>query len=82
MYLITMGWLVGAPQYLSTRFGFDDQNAGNYAALISILPAFLSPFIAHIVDVKGKRAYWLIAGSRLLLIGHILFAVVSVKIEK
>ena len=62
MYLVTMGWLVGAPQYLSTRFKFGDQKAGNYAALISVLPAFLSPVLAHFVDLKGKRAYWLIIG--------------------
>ena len=56
MYLETMGWLVGASQHLSTRFKFGDPKAGNHAALISLLPAFLSLFLAHIVDLKGKKA--------------------------
>lgn len=77
MYLVTKGWLVLAPQYLSTKFDFDAHQAGDYAATIAILPAFFGPLFAYFVDLKGNRAYWLISAGLILSIGQIMFCIAS-----
>ena len=77
MYLVTKGWLVLAPQYLSTRFGFDAQKAGDYAATVALLPALFGPIFAYFVDLKGNRAYWLISAGVILTIGQIMFCIAS-----
>eukprot|EP01084_Bolivina_argentea_P250264 419246_1 len=74
-YIVTWGFSALGPKYLETRFDLDKHDSGYYIAIVSLLPAVLGPFIAYIVDLKGKRANWLLFGSIVLLFAHISFYV-------
>ena len=69
-YAVTWGWSYLAPKYLQSRFGLSDSKAGNIMSIVPLVPAFLGPLIAYLVDCKGMREPWMLVGAFALVIAH------------
>jgi len=62
--------------YLTSEFGFDQNTAGWYAGTITLASMVLSPVMGRLLDVVGRRPYFIILGSCMIIPMHIYLALI------
>jgi len=59
------------PDLLTNKFGLDEKAAGDLTSLIIWGTIAFTPFFGRLVDLHGRRATLMIAGSAMLLLSHL-----------
>ncbi|MDR1553202.1 MAG: MFS transporter [Prevotellaceae bacterium] len=62
-----------ATSILIPRFGLEDDVASYMATLLPFAPIIFTPLFGSLVDFKGKATTWMIIGSVIVLISHLIF---------
>jgi len=60
------------PDYLKSRYGYDEKKAGWITSIISIVPTLTSPILGFLLDKFGHRARAVMGGSFLLVLSYLL----------
>ncbi|MDR1983360.1 MAG: MFS transporter [Prevotellaceae bacterium] len=61
-----------ATSILIPRFGLDDDIASYMATLLPFVPIIFTPLFGSLVDYKGKATTWMIIGSFIVLLSHVI----------
>jgi len=63
-----------ANDFLKDTYHFDDTRAAFYSGIIILASMILSPFLGKFLDVVGRRPYFVVLGSCLILPAHLSLA--------
>ena len=61
-----------ATSIIIPRFGLDDDIASYMATLLPFFPIIFTPLFGWLVDFKGKATTWMIVGSFIVLLSHLI----------
>jgi nitrate/nitrite transporter NarK len=73
-YAAVFPFLKYAPDFFHNKFGVPEKTAGFIASWLPLCTVIFTPFFGYLVDRIGKGALFMIFGSSMLVIVHILFA--------
>ncbi|MDR2065343.1 MAG: MFS transporter [Prevotellaceae bacterium] len=62
-----------ATSIIVPRFGLDDDIASYMATMLPFTPIIFTPLFGSLVDYKGKATTWMIIGSFIVLLSHLIF---------
>jgi len=60
--------------FLQDKYGFSKTEANHYSSVTILTPMILSPFLGKLLDVLGRRPYFIILGSFFILPAHLIGA--------
>jgi len=60
--------------FLQTKYHYNEKDAGWIASIVTLSSMILSPFLGKMLDVVGRRPYFIIIGSLAILPAHLLLA--------
>jgi len=73
-YAAVFPFLKYAPDFFHNKFNVPEDTAGNIASWLPMCTVIFTPLFGYLVDRIGKGALFMIFGSSMLVIVHILFA--------
>ena len=79
-YAAVFPFLKYAPDFFFHKFGMSEQASGDIASLLPYGTVIFTPIFGWLVDKKGKRATFMIFGSLILIIVHLLFSLTTFNI--
>lgn len=79
-YAAVFPFLKYAPDFFFHKFGMSEQASGDIASLLPYGTVLFTPIFGWLVDKKGKSATFMIYGSLILIIVHLLFSFTSFNV--
>ncbi len=68
-----------SPDFFLNKFGLDEQASGKIASYLSLGTMFFTPFFGFLVDKIGRSATFMIFGSLMLVVIHLIFALTMIN---
>jgi nitrate/nitrite transporter NarK len=79
-YAAVFPFLKYAPDFFFHKFGMSEEASGDIASLLPYGTVLFTPIFGWLVDKKGKSATFMIFGSLILIIVHLLFSLTTFNV--